>query len=566
MTRAGFPSSNPALARAVAPVVDAARHPISVFIGDGGASPARRADDKRHPVTGCRADTLFGVWLMPQAQLETLTSNAWAIIEAGQLAEIKARSDELNAAEKDEPLVTVDEDGIAYLTVSGPLTKHETSFSSVMGGTSYGRIREQLREVRKLAAEGTVKGVFADADSWGGTAEGCPDCADAVRKTAEVVPIHWHAEDKCTSGMQWLASMGTGLTGSRGAHFGSVGAVLALMDRSENFRRQGMRPVIVTTGPDKAIGAPGTEITDEQRTVLQRSIEQIGEPFLLDVTSRRRLTPEQLGEVRRAGTHIGHDAVRLGLCDRITSREQALADFKTTIAQGGQSGAAPSSPSPAAIGALNMARPFKADEIARARQLPNLSGVTEDNAPELVLAAAETATRELNTANTNLGNVTRERDTARGELANAQAAAPKPLDPEVKSARAGEARARITALAASGKMNVTHKGQIEAMLGKVGEEPENLFAGKRGETVIERLLAVFDTQGGAAVAPPPTGTATGAQIPGAQGNAAQGGGAVTPVTDTRTGGEVTPAQQGATQGSAYLQQRLRQRGLAAPAR
>ena len=571
--------NDPRIDAAISPVLDAGAQGVTVVIGGGNRTsartqpddadpqPPRRASAGRHPLTGCRADTLFGVWLMPPAQLAHVVDVAWAVVESGQLVDMQAQARAMREAElrrgrdddddEDEPSaaapsLAVDEHGIAHIEVSGPLTKHPTSFTPILGGTAYTRVRSQFAEAVKLHGEGKVKGVFVDADSWGGTAEGCTECAGVIRRAADVMPVAFHAEDKATSGMQWLASMGTRLTGGRAAIFGSVGARTSLMDRSENFRRQGLKPYVFTTGEHKAIGEPGVEITDTQRATMQRHIEQVGQPFIDDVAKHRRMSPEQLAEVRKAGLHVGPDALRLGLVDALCTREQALADLQSNIAQARTSGgAAPGStttppapnnnPSP---GVTTM--PFTAAQLERARKLPNCSAVGENDVDVVLNAATQVAD--------NLAKVTAERDDYKGRSYPA-------LTPEVKAARVAAARSRIELLGHQGKINAAQRAKLESRIGEAGKENDAPFIGVQGQTPIEQALDVFAD---APVNAPPTGTQTGPQAGTQGGGAAQGGtttqsgvaSGVIALDDPRL--NTNPAAVGAEQGEAYKRERLAQ--------
>lgn len=548
------PATDPRIARAAQ-----SASPIFIMPAAAQASDPPERTDKRHPVTGCRADTLFGTWLMPAEHLRPLVDAAWQIVEAGELAEIAERSAEMRRRDEDDtegpPPLSVDSDGIAHLSISGPLTKHPTSLTSVFGGSSYRDIRAQFREARVMHAAGKVRGIFVDADSWGGTFEGCTEGVQTIRETAAVVPVAFHAEDKCCSGMQWLATPATQLTGGRGAMFGSVGAKTSLIDRSKNFERQGLKPYVFSTGEEKVIGEPGIEITPEQREIMQKHVEQVGAPFIEDVAQARKLTPEQLAEVRRAGVHIGSDAVRVGLCDRICTREQAIADFKTYIAQGGHRGTAPSN-QPAAIGVPTMPA-FNTQQLTRARALPNCASVGENDV-DTVIGASEQLAANLKTRDDSITKITAERDEARKAL-------PPALTPELKSARVAVARSRIDGLAAKGLLNAAMKAKVEGMLGKAGEENDAVLTGPHGQTQIERVLDVFE------VAPrvaPPAGSATGAQIPGAnatpqqqqQQQGANGNNSTGVIALNDPNIETNPLDAGVQQGDAYRQRRLREMG------
>lgn len=327
----------------------------------------------RHPVTGCRADTVLGVWLYHEWELEVLVSAVMAIVEGGQLEQCAERSREM---QEDWRPYTVSK-GIAQITMSGPLTKHPTSMSSMFGGTAMTQVRESLRMARE---DTDVRGVFVNADSWGGTAEGTAELAEAIRKTDSVKPLFVHAEDKATSGMLWIASQGRRFTASPGASVGSQGTMLQLVDTSGALKGSGIKPVIIKTGEFKAMGARGVPITDAQQAEFQRYVNAVNKPFHDQVVSARRLTPSQDKDVSTARVYVGEDALRIGLIDQVCHADEAFENALRMLDTGTASrGPAPVVSVPAVPKGKGGRMALTAQQIERVRaQVPGAASIKED--------------------------------------------------------------------------------------------------------------------------------------------------------------------------------------------
>jgi signal peptide peptidase SppA len=340
----------------------------------------------QHLAGHCRVDTLVGVyWLLSPETLQSWVDSAWAIVERGELKEVQLRSEEISDGQEERPYAL--ENGIARLTMSGPMTKYKTSFSSLFGGVPMQHMREVFRGIRNNS---DVRAVFVDADSPGGTAEGTAELVDAVRKTVSSgKPVHFHAEDKACSAMLWVASQGSGFTAGPAASVGSQGVIAKLVDSSAISKSTGLKPVIVATGPYKSIGAPGVEISKEHLAEVQRMVNLVNAPFKADVQKSRKLNKSQAEEVATARVFIGQDALRVGLIDRVCSADEAYEDFsrKVTVAPGSGSKATVQT-SAASERRKGMLTP---EQLTDVRKLPGAATVTEENADVFLLNALNTA-------------------------------------------------------------------------------------------------------------------------------------------------------------------------------
>lgn len=323
---------------------------------------------QKHPVTGCYAETLYGLWLAPFEYVDSLVNTAWGVVERNELQTVAARSYEADTAKAEAPAYTLTDDGIARLSIAGPMTKHTTSFSSMMGGTSTLKARAGLADIRDKAKMGQVKGVLLDMDSGGGTAEGTAELAAAVRKTAAVVPVFAHAEDKACSAALWVASQATRFTCGPAASVGSMGTMLQLWDRSKDSSG---KPVLITTGKYKGIGAEGVAITDEHKAELQRRVDQVNAPFAEDVKRARHLSDDQLSEVSTARVFVGPDARRVGLVDGVCTTDDALAQLRLAIQKKAKI-------------------MLTAEQLAQAAKLPGCADITVENADVRLLTFAQT--------------------------------------------------------------------------------------------------------------------------------------------------------------------------------
>jgi signal peptide peptidase SppA len=386
----------------------------------------KRKDTLESLANGCPVYNLVGAfWLCQPDILQAWVDTAWAIVESGELKAVQLRSSEQFEEQEERPYTL--QNGIARVLMSGPMTKYQTSFSSLFGGVAMQHMREVLREVRNNP---DVRGVFIDADSHGGTAEGTSELADAIRKTAASKPLHVHAEDKACSGMLWVATQGGlgNFTAGPAASVGSQGTILKLVDSSAIAKSSGLKPVIIATGPYKAIGAPGVELTKEHIAELERYVRQVNEPFKQAVITARRLSPENTAEVATARVFVGDDAKRVGLIDRVCSADEAYEAFAERVhsptkvtsgpvrghGSGVQSNAAPER-------RIGMLTP---EQLAEVQKLPGAAGVTAENADVFLLGVAKSAIQTSNSLQSANGELQQ-------KLSSLSQKVPATIDPKV---------------------------------------------------------------------------------------------------------------------------------------
>lgn len=326
----------------------------------------------------CRADKLFGLWLCEPEQLASLRDTVWIVIEQNRIEAVAEASQEMRGEDPVKKMVTF-QDGMARISMSGPLTKHPTSFQSLVGGTSMVLADAAIRMAAKTPG---VKGIFIDADSPGGTADGTADLAHTIRRVAQQIPIFFHGQDLACSGMLWLATQGVRFTGGPTASIGSQGVKAVLWERKlpENSLK---RPIVVTTGKWKALGEEGLPITDEQVAEIQRLVNGVNGPFQKDVFTARKLSEAQQTEVGTARIFIGEGAKTAGLIDAVCSTEEAFEEAKRITGNGRSP--APNNPS---LAARSKKMPLNDQQLQTARQLTGATNLTVENADELLLTAA----------------------------------------------------------------------------------------------------------------------------------------------------------------------------------
>lgn len=297
---------------------------------------------KKLPKTasGCRPGQLFGLWFMDADRLQQYRdrvdridlvalakSNAEQIEHEGEDFE-QAGGGNGSSVDPVNGKPYLVKDGVAIVTISGPTTKYQTSFQSMIGGTSTMAV---IRQLRQAANDPDIRGIFIHCDDApGGTVAGAYEARDEIRAAGMKKPMRGHASELAVSaGYLFLSSAGYA-SANETAFLGSIGTRTKLTDRSKQFENEGVKVITVDSGKYKSLGEPGAPVTDDQVKEVQSHIDALNEIFITSIVENRKISAETI-KAMEARIFLAPKAVELKLIDKVCSFEQAFNDFVASI-------------------------------------------------------------------------------------------------------------------------------------------------------------------------------------------------------------------------------------------
>ncbi len=105
---------------------------------------------------------------------------------------------------------------------------------------------------------------------------------------------------------------------------GSIGTYAVVSDMSGMAEQAGVKVHVVRAGEFKGTGVPGTEVTDEQLSEVQRLIDSRNDFFLRAVSAGRNMPIAQVRELADGRVHPAKEALSLNLIDSISSFDAAF--------------------------------------------------------------------------------------------------------------------------------------------------------------------------------------------------------------------------------------------------
>jgi ClpP class serine protease len=153
-----------------------------------------------------------------------------------------------------------------------------------------------------------------------------------IAALAERKPVVAYTNHQMASAAYWLASQASEIFAERSADIGSIGVYLSLLDESGRFANDRIRREVFKTGRFKGMGLRGTELSSDQRQLLQARVDEIFGWFREAVTEGRAgAVPASAMEGQ---SFYAEEAKTNGLIDAVGSLADAEAELKALIARG----------------------------------------------------------------------------------------------------------------------------------------------------------------------------------------------------------------------------------------
>jgi signal peptide peptidase SppA len=213
----------------------------------------------------------------------------------------------------EDRLYSVNEDGVAVLSITGELVARSSGPDADSGLMSFASIQGA---VRAAVTDHSVKALVLDIQSEGGEVSGMLETAEDVAKLAAVKPVYAIANDMCCSAAYALCCTASKIFVTQFGVIGSIGALVMHADMSGKYAKEGVNITIISSAARKAETADIAPLTDEAARDLQHRVDVVGERFVEAVAKARGLSSASVFGLQ--GTILqGDDAVAAGLADAV---------------------------------------------------------------------------------------------------------------------------------------------------------------------------------------------------------------------------------------------------------
>lgn len=221
--------------------------------------------------------------------------------------------------------IEVSRDGeIAVVYAVGQIVSGETDTADPFGGDFIGA--ETFNKAIKEARDNDrVKAVVVRVDSPGGSASASDAMWREIQLTGEKKPVIISMGGLAASGGYWIATGAEQVVADPLTITGSIGVFGLFFDASGFFENKlGITFDQVQTSPYADVFSGVSELSPEERQMLEAYVDKAYQDFLTRVSDARGLTTEEVDSLAQGRVWMGRHALELGLVDTLGTLATAV--------------------------------------------------------------------------------------------------------------------------------------------------------------------------------------------------------------------------------------------------
>ena len=208
------------------------------------------------------------------------------------------------------------DDKIAIMTIEGVITSNADGFIA--------------KQIRSVLSDTRVKAVVLRVESPGGTMSGSDYYLHLLKKmkAEREIPVVVSMGSLAASGGYYVSMVGDEIFAEPSTLTGSIGVIASLFNASELLEKIGVESTPITSGPHKAMGSFAKPMTEEERAIWQRLIDENFDRFKQIIREgRKKEFADNPGELDRLATgqiYTANEALANKLIDTIGFLDDAI--------------------------------------------------------------------------------------------------------------------------------------------------------------------------------------------------------------------------------------------------
>jgi protease-4 len=214
--------------------------------------------------------------------------------------------------------------GISLLFTSAVGQRDSTDLFSTREGIGVVELKglivspeETIKTLTTFRKEEKVKAILLRIDSPGGAVGASQEIFSEVLRTNKEKPVIASIGSVGASGGYYAALGAEKIIASPGTLTGSLGVVVKFSNFAELFEKIGYKSEVIKSGLMKDIGAADREMTQAERELVQKLIDNVHNQFVLAVAQGRHLSEETVRGLADGRIFSGEQALAVGLIDEL---------------------------------------------------------------------------------------------------------------------------------------------------------------------------------------------------------------------------------------------------------
>lgn len=215
-------------------------------------------------------------------------------------------------------------DKIALIDVHGEIVG--TDEEALGEGASAEELRSKLRQA---ANDESVRAVILRLNTPGGSVVASDEIYRQVLELRRAgKPVVASMGEVAASGGYFISAAADRVIANPSTITGSIGVILVLLNLEGATGKLGIEPVVFISGRLKDLGSPFRDMTEEERQILQRLLDESYERFVEVVAEGRHMSELEVRELADGRPVSGYQALRAGLVDRLGDLDTAVEEAR----------------------------------------------------------------------------------------------------------------------------------------------------------------------------------------------------------------------------------------------
>lgn len=196
--------------------------------------------------------------------------------------------------------------------------------------TKPGLVEQVVVQLNKARSDSRIKAVLLKVNSSGGTITASDllyhEIASYKAKTGNRIGVIMM--DVAASGAYYISLPADMIMAHPTTITGSVGVIFMRPKAVGLMTKIGLGVEVSKFGRNKDMGSPFRESNDEEKALMQNTVDKFGDRFISLVKKHRRLDPDSLAKISTARVFVADEALQLKLIDKIGYLPDALSETK----------------------------------------------------------------------------------------------------------------------------------------------------------------------------------------------------------------------------------------------
>jgi protease-4 len=210
---------------------------------------------------------------------------------------------------------------VAVIDIDGEIVSGASG--SIGLGSSYAVSGDIIPLIQQAAADSEVKSILLRINTPGGSVVASDEIYHALKGCGKPIVVSMGELD--ASGGYYISMAAQYLVANPNTLTGSIGVISEFPEASQLMKNLGVTVAVLKSGAVKDMGSMYRPMTDEEKAIWQKVIDETYNSFVQIVADGRHLPVDTVRGLADGRVFTGRQALALGLVDALGYEEDALA-------------------------------------------------------------------------------------------------------------------------------------------------------------------------------------------------------------------------------------------------